>query len=211
MRARFATTIACTSLFLGAATSFAQESTRIVFESNAPIRFSLLSLRNPDRVVLDLEGVDLDSVSRALASNVSAGHRYIRAVRVERVNAGAVLVELELRREVESVILTAPPEGGAGYRLALDLYSDGLPVTIAPLAARRLSPPPATAPARTGFTEAILALQVNQLPASDPVLVLRSPEGAPLVRVADLRRLRMRVPEAGAVVQDGERYFPIDT
>ena len=43
------------------------EYTRIVFESDAQVAFSLFALRNPDRLVLDLDEVVADSIARALA------------------------------------------------------------------------------------------------------------------------------------------------
>jgi fimbrial chaperone protein len=49
----------------------AADHTRIILESDAPIPFNLSVLRNPDRLVLDLEGVEADSVAKALAGTVA--------------------------------------------------------------------------------------------------------------------------------------------
>lgn len=133
---RIRTTLACAALLLAltpgtalAATqvsavrvALAHDHTRIVLESNTLIRFSLLALRNPERLVLDLEGVGLNAVLSGLAAKVGDHHPYIKPVRIGRAGAEVVRLELDLKTEAEPRIFTLKPDGGHGHRLVLDIY-----------------------------------------------------------------------------------------
>src|SRR6184192_4191663 len=60
------------------------EYTRLTFESILPIQYSLSTIRNPDRVVIDLEQVVLTPELEKLPDKIETSDPYIRAVRVGR-------------------------------------------------------------------------------------------------------------------------------
>ena len=62
----------------------AEDYTRLTLESNAPIQHKLFTIKNPERLVLDLEDVDINKVLEELAPKVSASDPYIKLVRVGR-------------------------------------------------------------------------------------------------------------------------------
>ena len=100
----------------------AQEYTRITLESVMPIRHTLLSLKNPERLVLDLEDVALEPTINELVSKVGAGDPYIKSVRIARNKPNVVRVVLDLRAEVLPQIFLLKPVGEYGHRLVLDIY-----------------------------------------------------------------------------------------
>jgi N-acetylmuramoyl-L-alanine amidase len=100
----------------------AQEYTRITLESAMPIRHTLLSVKNPERLVLDLEDVALEPTINELASKVGAGDPYIKSVRIARNKPNVVRVVLDLRAEVLPQIFLLKPVGEYGHRLVLDIY-----------------------------------------------------------------------------------------
>jgi N-acetylmuramoyl-L-alanine amidase len=100
----------------------AQDYTRVTLESAAPLKHALLSLKNPERLVLDLETVDLESVEREFADKLAPGDPYISNLRVGRFKPGVVRVVLDLKVEVKPQIFTLPPIEDYGHRLVLDLY-----------------------------------------------------------------------------------------
>jgi N-acetylmuramoyl-L-alanine amidase len=100
----------------------AQEYTRITLESAVPIRHTLLSLKNPERLVLDLEDVALEATINELASKVGAGDPYIKSVRIARNKPNVVRVVLDLRAEVLPQVFLVKPVGEYGHRLVLDIY-----------------------------------------------------------------------------------------
>ena len=100
----------------------AQEYTRVILESSAPIAHQLLALKNPDRLALDLEGIELTAEIAQLPSRVQQGDPYISGIRVGRKSPTAVRVVLELKSEVKADVFALKPFAEYGYRLVLDLY-----------------------------------------------------------------------------------------
>ncbi|HYT15481.1 MAG TPA: N-acetylmuramoyl-L-alanine amidase [Burkholderiales bacterium] len=100
----------------------AQDYTRVTLETSAPIRHELLLVRNPDRLVLDLEDIDLPSVQQELAGKVLANDPYIANARVGQFKPGVTRLVLDLKTHVKPQIFTLAPIGEYGHRLVLDIY-----------------------------------------------------------------------------------------
>lgn len=100
----------------------AQEYTRIAMESTAPIKYQLLILKNPDRLVLDIEDVELTSVLKTLSDKIIAGDPYIKQVRVGQFKLGIVRIAVDLKGEVKSNLFALAPAGDYKHRLVLDIY-----------------------------------------------------------------------------------------
>ena len=100
----------------------AQDYTRITIESDKPIRHELLLVKNPERLVLDLEDVDIASVQQEIAGKVLASDPYIGQMRAGRNKPGVVRLVLELKAEVKPQIFMLKPVGDYGHRLVLDIY-----------------------------------------------------------------------------------------
>lgn len=100
----------------------APDYTRLTIESKHPIKFKLFSVKGPDRLVLDLEGVDVGPALAELQSKVSADDPYIQSVRVARNRPDVVRVVLDLKTEVKPQIFALRPIAQYGDRLVLDVY-----------------------------------------------------------------------------------------
>ncbi len=100
----------------------APEYTRVTLESGEPLRHRLVTLKDPERLVLDLEGVDFPSVQEGFTGKVSPSDPYISNLRVGRFKPGVVRVVLDLKTEVKPQIFTLAPIGEYGHRLVLDIY-----------------------------------------------------------------------------------------
>lgn len=100
----------------------AQEYTRIALESNAPIKYELLILKNPDRLVLDIENIDLNTTLKTLSDKILASDPYIKQVRVAHFKANVVRVVVDLKGEVKPNIFALAPAGEYQHRLVLDIY-----------------------------------------------------------------------------------------
>ncbi|HEY6721795.1 MAG TPA: N-acetylmuramoyl-L-alanine amidase, partial [Burkholderiales bacterium] len=79
-------------------------------------------VHNPERLVLDLEDVDLHSVQQGFSDKVSTSDPYIDKMRVGRFKPGVVRVVLDLKSDVKPQIFTLAPIGEYGHRLVLDIY-----------------------------------------------------------------------------------------
>jgi N-acetylmuramoyl-L-alanine amidase len=100
----------------------AQEYTRIAMESTAPIKYQLLILKNPDRLVLDIEDVELTSVLKTLSDKIITSDPYIKQVRVGQFKPGVVRIAVDLKGEVKSNLFALLPAGDYKHRLVLDIY-----------------------------------------------------------------------------------------
>jgi N-acetylmuramoyl-L-alanine amidase len=114
----------------------AEEYTRVTLESAHALQENHFLLDHPDRLVVDLEGVELDGQLNGLASKVGDADPYIKAVRVGVNRPGVVRVVFDLRTEVKPSIFTLKPAGDYQHRLVLDLYpakpADPLLALLAP-------------------------------------------------------------------------------
>jgi N-acetylmuramoyl-L-alanine amidase len=100
----------------------AQEYTRLILETPAPMAHQLLAMKNPERLVLDLEGVELNPEIGRLPERVLAGDPYIQAIRVAMYRPGVLRVVLDLKSEVNPQLFALKPVGEYGHRVVLDLY-----------------------------------------------------------------------------------------
>lgn len=100
----------------------AQDYTRITIEASQPILHELLLVKNPDRLVLDLQDVDFDSVQREIADKIQSGDPYVAQIRAGRYKPGVVRLVLDLKTEVKPQVFMLKPVGEYGHRLVLDVY-----------------------------------------------------------------------------------------
>ena len=96
--------------------------TRLTLEARGPIPFKYFTLQNPDRLVLDLEGVEVNADLSGLASLVQADDAYVKAVRIGLNRPRVTRVVLELKAPVRPSIFAIKPLRNYGYRLVVDLY-----------------------------------------------------------------------------------------
>ncbi|MFO1317794.1 MAG: N-acetylmuramoyl-L-alanine amidase [Burkholderiales bacterium] len=110
----------------------AQEYTRMIVESDAPLAHQLVTLKNPDRLALDIEGLDAATELAQLPARVHPADPYIAAIRLGRKSPGVLRIVLDLKSEVKPDVFALKPVAEYGHRLVLDLYP---PVPLDPLMA----------------------------------------------------------------------------
>jgi N-acetylmuramoyl-L-alanine amidase len=100
----------------------AQDYTRLTLESKQSIRNNMFTVNNPERLVIDLEEVELGSALNGLAKLIGNDDPYIKSVRVGRFKPGVVRLVLDLKTEVKPQLFVLKPVAEYGYRLVLDVY-----------------------------------------------------------------------------------------
>ncbi len=100
----------------------AKDYTRLTLEARTPLRWTLFTVESPDRLVLDLEGIDPSTVTEALPAKVRADDPWVRAIRVGRFKPGILRVVLDLKAAVKASTSLLEPVGDYGYRLVVDIY-----------------------------------------------------------------------------------------
>ena len=96
--------------------------TRITLEAAQPVAHKYFTLSNPERLVIDLEGVETGAALDALAAQLSADDPYIGAIRVGINRPGVMRVVLDLKTVVKPSVFQLQPLGEYGHRLVVDLY-----------------------------------------------------------------------------------------
>ncbi len=79
----------------------AQEYTRVIVESDAPLAHQLVALKNPERLALDIEGLDAATELAHLPARVHPADPYIAAIRLGRKSPGVLRIVLDLKSEVK--------------------------------------------------------------------------------------------------------------
>jgi N-acetylmuramoyl-L-alanine amidase len=93
------------------------DSTRVVLDLSGSAAHSLQVLKNPDRVVLDVEGARLAGAARVAPAGVGA----VKQVRMARRPSGELRIVLDLARPIQAKSFLAAPNDHYGYRLVIDL------------------------------------------------------------------------------------------
>lgn len=99
-----------------------REYTRVTFELTRSIPFHSHLIDNPNRVILDLQGLQLESKVHDLISRISTQDPFVRQVRVGQFKPGTLRIVFDLKQPVAPQIFTLKPAAGYQYRLVLDLY-----------------------------------------------------------------------------------------
>lgn len=98
--------------------------TRITLESSTPLKYKQFLLSSPARVVVDIEGVHLNSVLKGLGDKVQQSDPYIQQARVGQFDANTVRMVLELKRSINPHVFTLKPVAEFHNRLVVDLYPE---------------------------------------------------------------------------------------
>lgn len=138
----------------------AQDYTRLTLESKSPVRYTLFTLQNPERLVIDLEGVELNTTLNDLVGKVGDNDPYVGSLRIGRFKPGVVRLVLDLKTQVKPQLFNLKPVGNYAHRLVLDVY-------------------PATPP------DPLMALVEQRIAASEPAdssSVSQTPDAAPAIQ-----------------------------
>jgi N-acetylmuramoyl-L-alanine amidase len=114
--------LAHASSVLGVRVWPARDYTRVTIESDQPLANSQQLLQGPDRLVVDLNGLDLDQELKDLVSKITPNDPQIQAVRIGQFQPHVVRMVFDLKGSVKPQVFTLTPIGSYKYRLVFDLY-----------------------------------------------------------------------------------------
>lgn len=100
----------------------ASDYTRITLEAPKPIGHKMTLLKDPDRLVLDLQGVELGTALKSLPSRILSSDPYIKQLRAANFKPGTVRLVIDLKSEIKPSLFALPPAGEYKHRLVLDIY-----------------------------------------------------------------------------------------
>lgn len=99
------------------------EYTRITLEAAQPVAHTFFILPNPERLVIDLEGVEKGPALDALTKQLSADDRFVGGIRAGINRPGVMRVVVDLKQPVKPSVFQLQPTGQYGHRLVVDLYA----------------------------------------------------------------------------------------
>ncbi|MFP4182395.1 N-acetylmuramoyl-L-alanine amidase [Thiohalospira sp.] len=97
----------------------APDSLRLVFDLSDGVDHEVFELDDPDRVVVDLEGAELEEALEA-----STEDTWVEEIRSGRHGDGRLRVVLDMERSVSSKTFLLEPNEEYGHRLVVDLTSE---------------------------------------------------------------------------------------
>ena len=118
----FSVTLQAANIVTAARVWPALDYTRITLESAQPFVYKMSLIQNPDRVVVDIENVDLNQVVKSLSDKILASDPYIKQIRVAKFQQNVVRMVVDLKTEAKPNAFTLLPTGEYKYRLVLDVY-----------------------------------------------------------------------------------------
>jgi len=100
----------------------AEDYTRITLESDKALPITQQLLTNPDRLVVDVQGMELNSTLKDLVAKVKPNDPYVSQIRVGQFQPGMVRLVFDLKEAVKPQLFTLDPVAEYQYRMVLDLY-----------------------------------------------------------------------------------------
>ncbi|TDB59454.1 N-acetylmuramoyl-L-alanine amidase AmiC [Photorhabdus khanii] len=100
----------------------ASSYTRVTLESNIPLKYRQFVLTNPNRIVVDLEGVQLNHTLKGMGEQIQSRDPYLKLVRAGQFDPKTVRLVFEVKQSVSPHMFTLKPVAEFKHRLVLDIY-----------------------------------------------------------------------------------------
>jgi len=104
-----------------------EDYTRITIESDQALPISHQLLTGPDRLVVDIDGLELNPTLKDLVAKVKPNDPYVAQIRVGQFQPTVVRLVFDLKELVKPQLFTLDPVAEYQYRLVFDLYPTNPP------------------------------------------------------------------------------------
>ena len=108
----------------------AEDYTRVTLENDSELVTNYFTVKNPERLVVDIEGLELNPTLKELVAKIQPNDPYIKQVRVGQNKPNVVRLVFDLKEEVNPQVFTLQPVGTYKHRLVFDLYPASTPDPI---------------------------------------------------------------------------------
>lgn len=99
-----------------------KEYTRVTIETGSAIKYAVFTIPSPQRIVLDLDGVEPSPHLDQLVNRVGADDPYIKAIRMGRFKPTVLRIVFDLKADARPEVFALAPVANYGHRLVLDIY-----------------------------------------------------------------------------------------
>lgn len=114
----------------------AEDYTRVTLENDSNLKATHFIVKDPERLVVDIEGLELNPTLKELVAKIQSNDPYIKQVRVGQNRPNVVRLVFDLKEEINPQVFTLAPVGSYQHRLVFDLYPINAPDPIAALIAK---------------------------------------------------------------------------
>ena len=114
----------------------AADYTRVTLENDANLKVNHFVVKDPERLVVDVEGIDLNPTLKSLVAKIQSNDPYIKQVRVGQNRPNVVRLVFDLKEEIKPQVFMLAPVGEYQHRLIFDLYPVNPPDPIAAMIER---------------------------------------------------------------------------
>ena len=118
--------------------------TRVTLESDTALNATFFAVDSPNRLVIDIDGLELSPQIKELVRKVRADDPYIAGVRVGQNRPKVVRLVIDLKQAIKPQVFGLAPVAAYQHRLVFDLYPKQ---AIDPRLALQTASAPAPAPA----------------------------------------------------------------
>ncbi|MDL2355331.1 MAG: N-acetylmuramoyl-L-alanine amidase [Pseudomonadota bacterium] len=100
----------------------AADYTRVTLENDSALKATHFVVPDPQRLVVDIEGLELNPTLKSLVAKIQSNDPYIKQVRVGQNRPNVVRLVFDLKEEIKPQVFTLAPVGAYQHRLIFDLY-----------------------------------------------------------------------------------------
>lgn len=126
--------------------------TRVTMESNRALSYQHFALSNPNRLVIDIQNANINTVLQSLSRKVLPDDPFIRSIRAGQNTPTTVRLVIDLKQNAHQQIFALNPIGNFKHRLVIDIYPHGVDINdpmMVLLNGGKITPPATTKPSRT--------------------------------------------------------------
>lgn len=205
----------------------AADYTRVTLENDNKLKASHFIVKDPHRLVVEIEGVELDAQLKSLVAKIQPNDPYIAQVRVGQNRPGVVRLVFDLKEEIQPQVFALNPVGEYKHRLIFDLFppnpvdpiADFLQKNQPTLDQRPTTDSPATAKSSTNDNKTVALTRMVTIAldpghgGEDPGAVGRGGSYEKNVVLSIARRLKSRLEQLPNVrvmlTRDGDYFVPL--
>ena len=114
--------VSCAAQILAVRVWPADDYTRVTLEGDVELKATQFLVKDPLRMVVDIEGLELNSTLKEIIAKIQSDDPYIKQVRVGQNRPGVVRLVFDLKEEINPQVFTLAPVGEYKHRLVFDLY-----------------------------------------------------------------------------------------
>ncbi len=100
----------------------AQDYTRVTIESDTPLTAKHFLMNGPDRLVIDVEGLELNAQLKDLVRKIRSDDPFIGTIRIGQYQPRVVRMVLDLKQPTKPQVFAVPPVAAYQHRMVFDLY-----------------------------------------------------------------------------------------